>query len=48
MKELILAKAKAELVTVPEHKFFMIEGKGNPNSVDFSNRIGVLYSGLCR
>ncbi len=43
-KNLYLPKQKPELVTVPEHKFFMIEGKGNPNSVDFSNRIEVLYS----
>lgn len=43
-KDLYMPKQKPELVSVPEQKFFMIEGKGNPNGVDFSNRIEVLYS----
>ena len=43
-KNLYIPKQKPELVFVPQHKFFMIEGKGNPNGVDFSNRIEVLYS----
>lgn len=37
-------KNKPELVEVPKQKFFCIKGKGNPNSEDFSNRIGALYS----
>lgn len=43
-KNLYIPKQKAELVTVPEHKFIMINGKGDPNDDDFSERIGVLYS----
>jgi len=43
-KELYLPKDKPELVTVPNFKFFMINGKGNPNSEEFSEAIGVLYS----
>jgi len=43
-KNLYLPKEKPVLVTVPKQNFFMIRGKGNPNSVDFSERIGVLYS----
>jgi len=43
-KELYLPKNKPELVMVPKFKFFMIDGKGNPNSDRFSEAIGVLYS----
>ncbi|MFY9278094.1 MAG: GyrI-like domain-containing protein [Caldicoprobacterales bacterium] len=43
-KNLYIPKQKPELVFVPQHKFFMIEGKGNPNSVDFSDKVEVLYS----
>lgn len=43
-KELYCPKDKPQLVTVPKQKFFCIKGKGNPNSEDFSERIGVLYS----
>lgn len=43
-KELYLPKNKPELITVPTFKFFMIDGKGNPNSEEFSEAIGVLYS----
>lgn len=43
-KELYIPKQKPELVSVPEQKFFMIKGKGNPNSDDFSEKIEVLYS----
>lgn len=43
-KRLYIPKQEPELISVPEQRFFMIEGKGNPNSVDFSNRIEVLYS----
>lgn len=43
-KELYMPKNKVELVTVPEFKFFMIKGKGNPNDEHFSEEIGVLYS----
>ena len=43
-KNLYMPKQKPELITVPEQKFFMIKGKGNPNSEEFSEKIGVLYS----
>jgi len=43
-KNLYLPKYKPELITVPQQKFFMISGKGNPNSEEFSEKIGVLYS----
>lgn len=32
------------MIIVPEQKFFMISGKGNPNDEEFSEKIGVLYS----
>ena len=43
-KELYLPKNQPTLVTVPKQKFFTINGTGNPNSVEFAERIGVLYS----
>ena len=43
-KELYLPKAVPELVTIPKQKFFMVKGKGNPNSDSFAEKIGVLYS----
>jgi len=43
-KNLYMPPQKPELITVAEQKYFMIKGEGNPNSEDFSERIGVLYS----
>ncbi|HHU63751.1 MAG TPA: hypothetical protein GXZ32_06045 [Clostridiales bacterium] len=43
-KELYMPKQKPQLVSVPEQKFFMIEGKGNPNSHEFQEKVAVLYS----
>ncbi|NLJ77771.1 MAG: hypothetical protein GX329_00235 [Tissierellia bacterium] len=43
-KDLYVPKQKAELVTVLGQKFLMIDGKGDPNSEDFSERVQVLYS----
>ncbi|AXI11068.1 hypothetical protein CUC15_01605 [Oceanobacillus zhaokaii] len=43
-KELYIPKQKTALVSIPEHKFFMIKGQGNPNEAQFSENIGVLYS----
>ncbi|MGL5437384.1 MAG: GyrI-like domain-containing protein [Lachnospiraceae bacterium] len=43
-KELYSVKKKPSVITVPEHKYIMINGKGNPNGTDFSERVGVLYS----
>jgi hypothetical protein len=43
-KELYLPKDKPEIVNIPDFKFFMLAGKGNPNNEEFSEAIGVLYS----
>lgn len=43
-KNLYLPKQEPELITVPEQKFLMIQGKGNPNSKEFGEKIEVLYS----
>ncbi|MFZ5943178.1 MAG: GyrI-like domain-containing protein [Bacillota bacterium] len=43
-KDLYLPKQKPELITVPEQKFIMIKGKGNPNNKEFSEKVEVLYS----
>jgi hypothetical protein len=43
-KNLYIPNQKPELITVPEQKFFMIKGKGNPNGEEFAEKIGVLYS----
>jgi len=43
-KDLYLPKEKPDLMTVPQQKFFMISGKGNPNDEEFSEKIGILYS----
>lgn len=43
-KNIYFPKNKPEKVTIPEYKFFTIEGKGSPNDEYFSEYIGVLYS----
>lgn len=43
-RELYLPKRTPEIVTVPSMKFFMLDGMGNPNSEDFADSIGVLYT----
>ena len=43
-KDLYLPKAKPVLVTVPEQKFFMISGQGDPNKEEFAEKTAVLYS----
>jgi len=43
-KDLYLPKEEPVLITVPQQKFFMISGKGNPNDEEFSEKVGVLYS----
>jgi hypothetical protein len=43
-KKLYLPKNKPELIEIPSMKFFMIQGRGNPNDEAFSEAIGVLYS----
>ncbi|HHV97099.1 MAG TPA: hypothetical protein GXX37_11615 [Clostridiaceae bacterium] len=43
-KDLYLPKEEPVLITVPQQKFFMISGKGNPNDEEFSEKVAVLYS----
>lgn len=43
-KQFYLPKNKPELISIPNFKFFTIEGKGNPNDDFFSEYVGVLYS----
>ncbi|MEL1134566.1 GyrI-like domain-containing protein [Desulfitobacterium sp. THU1] len=43
-KDLYLPKEKPVLITVPQQKFLMIRGQGNPNQEDFAERVAVLYS----
>lgn len=43
-KNLYLPKEKPELVTVPEQKFLMIKGQGNPNNEEFAEKVNALYS----
>src|SRR5690606_14840069 len=39
-----MPKAVPELLTIPEQKFIMIQGIGNPNDKPFAEKIEVLYS----
>ena len=43
-KGMYIPKNNPERITIPSFKFFMIEGKGNPNDDFFAEYIGVLYS----
>lgn len=43
-KQLYGAKTTPVLVTVPTQSCIMINGEGNPNDTDFSNRVSALYS----
>jgi hypothetical protein len=43
-KDLYLPGTTPVLVTVPEQKFLMLSGQGNPNDEAFAEKIGVLYS----
>ena len=43
-KGLYGAKQKPELVEVPSQQFIVIEGAGDPNEADFSERVSALYS----
>lgn len=42
-KDIYLPKTKPELVDIKEAKYFCINGVGNPNDEEFSEKIGVLY-----
>ncbi len=43
-KGLYLPKDHPEALMVPSMKFFMLEGRGNPNGEEFAEAVGVLYS----
>ncbi|HHU48545.1 MAG: GyrI-like domain-containing protein [Caldicoprobacterales bacterium] len=43
-KNLYLPGNEPVLITVPQQRFLMISGKGNPNNEEFSEKTGVLYS----
>lgn len=43
-KSLYGAKISPSLIDVPIQNFIMINGIGNPNNTDFSNRVSALYS----
>jgi hypothetical protein len=43
-KELYLPANKPQVINVPAMKFFMLDGRGNPNNEEFAEAIGVLYS----
>ena len=43
-KALYGAKKTPALVTIPAQNYIMLRGKGDPNDIDFSNRVGALYS----
>lgn len=43
-KQFYLPKNKPELISIPQFKFFTIEGNGNPNDDFFAEYVGVLYS----
>ena len=46
-REIYLPKTKPVVISVPTFKYFMINGKGNPNDSDFSECVGTLYSLSC-
>lgn len=43
-KELYGAKQTPAMISVPMQSYIMIDGKGNPNDEDFSNRVAALYT----
>lgn len=43
-KNYYLPKTNPEIVNIQELKFIQIKGSGNPNSEEFSQKIGTLYS----
>lgn len=40
-KEIYLPKNKPEIVDIPNFKYFLVEGEGNPNTEVFLQYIGV-------
>lgn len=43
-KNLYGVKQKPQFIEVPTAYYIMIKGEGNPNEIDFSNRVSALYS----
>lgn len=43
-KDLYGVKQAPRRMRSPKQSYIMIQGKGNPNAADFSDRVGVLYS----
>lgn len=43
-KDLYCTKKRAHLITVPNYNYYTITGKGNPNSEEFSLKVGALYT----
>ena len=43
-KNYYLPKTNPEIVNIQELKFIQIKGSGNPNSEEFSQKVGTLYS----
>lgn len=43
-KTLYGTKSMPALADIPRQNFIMIEGSGNPNDIDFSDRVAALYS----
>ena len=43
-KYLYGVKLKPQFIEVPTAYYIMIKGEGNPNEIDFSNRVSALYS----
>lgn len=43
-KYLYGVKQKPQFIEVPTAYYIMIKGEGNPNEIDFSNRVSALYS----
>ena len=43
-REIYQIKSEPCLIDVPAQSFIMIDGKGDPNAADFSERVGALYS----
>lgn len=43
-KDLYGVKQSPRIVNIPKQQFIMLDGKGNPNSEDFSNKVSALFS----
>lgn len=43
-KDLYGVKQSPRIVNIPQQQFIMLEGKGNPNSENFSHKVSALFS----